>query len=127
MKKIKAIYVRRSVSDKDKDNNSLSIDSQKADCIKSLNKDEEYRILIQFNRTICAEKGLIKAFGRFDICREPSLFVFSGDSQPSKCFILDLRLRSDSSISSDLNLQVFFCWIELNCPMGWLPHLLHHQ
>lgn len=44
MKKITAIYVRRSVSDKDRDNNSLSIDSQKADCIKSLNKGEEYRI-----------------------------------------------------------------------------------
>ncbi len=44
MKKITAIYVRRSVSDKDKGNNSLSIDSQKADCIKSLNEGEEYRI-----------------------------------------------------------------------------------
>jgi DNA invertase Pin-like site-specific DNA recombinase len=44
MKTITGIYVRRSVSDKDKDNNSLSIDSQKADCIKSLNKGEEYRI-----------------------------------------------------------------------------------
>lgn len=44
MKKITAIYVRRSVSDKDKDNNSLSIDSQKAECIKSLNKGEDYRI-----------------------------------------------------------------------------------
>ena len=44
MNKITAIYVRRSVSDKDKDNNSLSIDSQKADCIKSLNNDEVYRI-----------------------------------------------------------------------------------
>jgi len=44
MDKITAIYVRRSVSDKDKDNNSLSIDSQKADCIKSLKKGEKYRI-----------------------------------------------------------------------------------
>lgn len=44
MKKITAIYVRRSVSDKDKDNNSLSIDSQKAECVKSLNKGEDYRI-----------------------------------------------------------------------------------
>ena len=44
MGKITAIYVRRSVSDKDKDNNSLSIDSQKADCIKSLSEGEEYRI-----------------------------------------------------------------------------------
>lgn len=44
MKKITAIYVRRSVSDKDKANNSLSIDSQKADCIKSLSEGEEYRI-----------------------------------------------------------------------------------
>lgn len=36
--------MRRSVSDKDKDNNSLSIESQKADCVKSLSKGEEYRI-----------------------------------------------------------------------------------
>ena len=41
MKKITAIYVRRSVSDKDKDNNSLSIDSQIADCKKSLNAGED--------------------------------------------------------------------------------------
>lgn len=44
MKKITAIYVRRSVSDKDKDNNSLSIESQKAECIKSLKEGEEYCI-----------------------------------------------------------------------------------
>ncbi|NBK19616.1 resolvase [Anaerotruncus sp. 1XD42-93] len=44
VKKITAIYVRRSVSDRDKDNNSLSIDSQKADCIKSLGEGEEYHI-----------------------------------------------------------------------------------
>jgi len=44
MKRITAIYVRRSVSDKDKDNNSLSIDSQKADCIRSLSKGEDYRV-----------------------------------------------------------------------------------
>jgi DNA invertase Pin-like site-specific DNA recombinase len=44
MKKVTAIYVRRSVSDKDKDNNSLSIDSQKAECVKSLDKGEGYRI-----------------------------------------------------------------------------------
>lgn len=44
MKKIVAIYVRRSVSDKDKDNNSLSIESQKAECTRSLEAGEEYRI-----------------------------------------------------------------------------------
>jgi len=44
VKKITAIYVRRSVSDKDKANNSLSIDSQKAECVKSLKEGEEYRI-----------------------------------------------------------------------------------
>ena len=44
MKKITAIYVRRSVSDKDRDNNSLSIDSQMAECVRSLNEGEEYRI-----------------------------------------------------------------------------------
>ena len=42
MSKIIAIYVRRSVSDND--NNSLSIDSQKVDCVKSLGEGEEYRI-----------------------------------------------------------------------------------
>lgn len=44
MEKFTAIYVRRSVSDRDKGNNSLSIDSQKADCMKSLDKKEKYRI-----------------------------------------------------------------------------------
>jgi DNA invertase Pin-like site-specific DNA recombinase len=44
MKKTKAIYVRRSVSDKDKGNNSLSIDSQIADCIKSLKEGENYEL-----------------------------------------------------------------------------------
>ena len=42
--KITAIYVRRSVSDKYKDNNSLSIDAQKAECIKYVGEDENYRI-----------------------------------------------------------------------------------
>jgi DNA invertase Pin-like site-specific DNA recombinase len=44
MQKITAIYVRRSVSDKEKGNNSLSIESQKADCVKHLDEGEEYRI-----------------------------------------------------------------------------------
>ncbi len=44
MKKITAIYVRRSVSDKYKGNNSLSIDSQISDCKKSLGDGEEYQI-----------------------------------------------------------------------------------
>ncbi|MCX4299463.1 MAG: recombinase family protein [Lachnospiraceae bacterium] len=44
MEKITAIYVRRSVSDKDKDNNSLSIESQKSECIKSLDQGEKYHI-----------------------------------------------------------------------------------
>ena len=42
--KLTAIYARRSVSDKDKDNNSLSIESQIAECVKSLAEGEEYRI-----------------------------------------------------------------------------------
>lgn len=42
--KITAIYVRRSVSDKDKGNNSLSIDAQKAECIKYLGEKETYRV-----------------------------------------------------------------------------------
>lgn len=44
MEKYVAIYVRRSVSAIGKDNNSLSIDSQKADCMKSLKKGENYKI-----------------------------------------------------------------------------------
>lgn len=44
MSKFTAIYVRRSVSDKDKGNNSLSIDSQIAECKKSLDKGEAYKI-----------------------------------------------------------------------------------
>ncbi len=39
-----AIYVRRSVSDKDKGNNSLSIDAQKEECIRFVGEDTEYRI-----------------------------------------------------------------------------------
>ena len=38
--KFKAIYVRRSVSDKDKGNNSLSIQSQKEECIRYVGNDE---------------------------------------------------------------------------------------
>lgn len=41
---ITAIYVRRSVSDKLKDNNSLSIEAQKEDCIKYVGENESYRI-----------------------------------------------------------------------------------
>ncbi len=41
---ITAIYVRRSVSDKDKNNNSLSIEAQKAECIKYVGENENYRI-----------------------------------------------------------------------------------
>lgn len=44
MNKFTAIYVRRSISDKDRDNNSLSIDSQISDCIKFLNGEGDYRI-----------------------------------------------------------------------------------
>ena len=38
-----AIYVRRSVSDKDKGDNSLSISAQKEECIRFVG-DSEYRI-----------------------------------------------------------------------------------
>lgn len=44
MNKITAIYVRRSVSDHDKGNNSLSIDAQKTECIKFLGENADYRI-----------------------------------------------------------------------------------
>ena len=39
---ITAIYVRRSVSDKDKGNNSLSIAAQKEECIRFAGDDESY-------------------------------------------------------------------------------------
>ena len=39
---VTAIYVRRSVADRD--NNSLSIESQKEDCIKYVGEDSVYRI-----------------------------------------------------------------------------------
>ena len=42
--KYTAIYVRRSVSDSTKGNNSLSISSQKEDCIRYLQGDENYKI-----------------------------------------------------------------------------------
>lgn len=42
--KITAIYVRRSVSDKDKGNNSLSIDAQKDECMKYVGEEINYRI-----------------------------------------------------------------------------------
>ena len=42
--KFTAIYVRRSVSDKDKGNNSLSIEAQKEDCIRFLGENAVYRI-----------------------------------------------------------------------------------
>lgn len=53
MEKITAIYVRRSVSDKDKGNNSLSIDAQKADCIRYL----ENRGILSDNYRIYCDDG----------------------------------------------------------------------
>ena len=41
---ITAIYVRRSVSDKDKGNNSLSINTQKEECVKFVGEKSTYRI-----------------------------------------------------------------------------------
>ncbi len=41
---ITAIYVRRSVSDKDKGNNSLSINAQKEECIRFLGDNAEFEI-----------------------------------------------------------------------------------
>ncbi|MGN0182109.1 MAG: recombinase family protein [Candidatus Ornithomonoglobus sp.] len=43
MNQITAIYVRRSVSDRDKGNNSLSIDTQKEACIRYVGSSD-YRI-----------------------------------------------------------------------------------
>ena len=42
--KFTAIYVRRSVSDKDKGNNSLSIAAQKEECIRYVGEDTAYKI-----------------------------------------------------------------------------------
>ena len=42
--KFTAIYVRRSVSDADKGNNSLSINAQKEECIRHLGEDKNYKI-----------------------------------------------------------------------------------
>jgi len=59
MEKFVAIYVRRSVSDKDKGNNSLSIASQKADCLKELKKGEKYRIYCDDGKSgHCAQAGI---------------------------------------------------------------------
>ncbi len=43
MEKYIAIYVRRSVSDKEKGNNSLSIPAQIAGCIRFVGEDSFYR------------------------------------------------------------------------------------
>lgn len=42
--KFTAIYVRRSVSDADKGNNSLSINAQKKECIRHLGEDKNYKV-----------------------------------------------------------------------------------
>ena len=44
MSKTTAIYVRRSVSDADKGNNSLSIAAQREECIRFLGKGADFRI-----------------------------------------------------------------------------------
>ena len=44
MEKFTAIYVRRSVSDANKDNNSLSIEAQKEECIRFLGGDSNYKV-----------------------------------------------------------------------------------
>lgn len=44
MNKFTAIYVRRSVSDADKGNNSLPIEAQKEECIRFLGGDANYKM-----------------------------------------------------------------------------------
>jgi DNA invertase Pin-like site-specific DNA recombinase len=51
-----AVYVRRSVSDKDKGNNSLSIASQEADCVKSLREGERYQVYCDDGKSAKNEK-----------------------------------------------------------------------
>ncbi|MDE6788947.1 MAG: recombinase family protein [Ruminococcus sp.] len=87
MDKFTAIYVRRSVSDADKGNNSLSIASQKDDCIKYITaryRDSDYKIYCDdgksgkdiehrpaFQQMICdvkdglIERIVIKKYDRF--------------------------------------------------------------
>ena len=65
---VTAIYVRRSVADRD--NNSLSIESQKEDCIKYIGEDCVYHIycdmyppkMIQFN---LSPPGGVKGLRKF--------------------------------------------------------------
>ena len=42
--KYTAIYVRRSVSDKEKGNNSLSIAAQREECIRFVGEEAEYKV-----------------------------------------------------------------------------------
>lgn len=49
--KTTAIYVRRSVSDADKGNNSLSIAAQKEECIRFLGEGVDFRIYCDDERT----------------------------------------------------------------------------
>ena len=50
MSKTTAIYVRRSVNDADKGNNSLSIAAQREECIRFLGEGADFRIYCEGQR-----------------------------------------------------------------------------
>lgn len=60
MNKFTAIYVRRSVSDADKGNNSLSIEAQKEECIRFLGGDANYKMY-------CADESQVGHCSSYDL------------------------------------------------------------
>ena len=62
---ITAIYVRRSVSDKDKGNNSLSISAQKEECIRFVGECD-YRIYCDDGKS--ATTTVLPATSRLVVC-----------------------------------------------------------
>ena len=70
MNKYIAIYVRRSVSDKEKGNNSLSIPAQIADCIKFVGEDAFYKVYEEDGKSGRDIKHRPAFRQMFDDCKE---------------------------------------------------------
>ena len=70
MNKYIAIYVRRSVSDKEKGNNSLSIPAQIADCIKFVGEDAFYKVYEEDGKSGKDIKHRPAFMRMFEDCRE---------------------------------------------------------
>ena len=70
MEKYIAIYVRRSVSDKEKGNNSLSISAQIADCIKFVGEDSFYKVYEEDGKSGKDIKHRPAFMRMFEDCRE---------------------------------------------------------